>query len=142
MKIPYWPLLLAVTCPSMPVGAQSVIHTWPVAGVPVGDVDGDGVQDRVEYQWLWYTVFRLHSGRTGLLLAQHVPALPNVGAVPLDEVGDVDGDGRDDFAFHVRRTNSSYEVRIVSPFWGRTCTSFPFRIPMVTSCDSATSTRM
>ena len=109
-------VLLAFSCLAPLSPAQSVIHTWPTGGVPVGDVDGDGVRDRVEYQWPSYSVFRFHSGRTGQLIAQHVPAAPNIGAVVLGDAGDVDGDGRDDFAFHVRETWSSFAVRVVSPW--------------------------
>ncbi len=64
-------------------------------------------------------MFRFHSGRTGQLIAQHVPAAPNVGAVVLGDAGDIDGDGRDDFAFHVRETTSSFAVRVVSPWAGQ-----------------------
>ena len=115
-----WLACFAIAVPAGSIAAQTVIHSWSTPGVPIGDVDGDGVRDWVEYQWSWYTVYNIHSGRTGALLVQYTPVAPSLQSVLLGDVGDVDGDGRDDLAFRVRTspTSATYQVRVISPYSG------------------------
>jgi hypothetical protein len=72
---------------------------------PAGDCDGDGVTDLLIGAWRADAAgadagrVELRSGRTGALLRQHVGL--QVGdrlGIALSGLGDVDGDGRDDYA--------------------------------------------
>lgn len=63
-----------------------------------GDIDGDGVPDFIFYRKLTSTTgqMALHSGRSGALIRTHGPAYYALSACIL---GDLDQDGRDEYAY-------------------------------------------
>ncbi len=85
---------------------QAVLQTFPLNHlydnvILIGDVDGDGVRDLAFERWIGSTVSRqieIYSMSSGALLLHLAPA-PQEFIGRVAQVGDLDNDGRDDFAY-------------------------------------------
>jgi hypothetical protein len=82
---------------------QADVSRYGQAIVDLGDLDGDGYSDWLNYGYAdraTYAGTALHilSGRTGALLRSRQPLLPNYHYVAIARAGDWDGDGINDYA--------------------------------------------
>lgn len=78
--------------------------------VLLGDLDGDGIRDISIERYLGSSVGRrldFYSTRTGALLRQ-IMSPPGQYYYEVGRLGDVDGDGHDDFCFHELMLGASY----------------------------------
>jgi hypothetical protein len=95
--------------------------------VLLGDLDGDGIRDISIERYLGSSVGRrldIHSTRTGALLHQLASA-PGQWVFGASQLGDVDGDGQDDFAFH-DWTQATTQITIRSGSSGAIIHSIPY----------------